>query len=237
MDVTTAILLKPVNYSDTQKIVHAYTKESGYASFITPASVFRRRNNSLANMQLVEIEFYRNEKGGLHKLQTATPLVNTSNIYFDIYKMNIALLWSEVLNLILKNEHRNDDLFDYITRSVEYLNSTHNDTANFNLFFLYRLVAPIGFSINTSSYSQGYLFNPNDGSFYPPEARMAHISGPNTAKIICDLCSCRLEELKEIALNRQSRTVLLDIILLYLSLHLNTDLNIKSIQVIREVFS
>ena len=87
--------------------------------------------------------------------------------------MNILLLWGEILNLILKNEGKNEELFDYLTHSIEYLNSTHNDIGNFNLYFLYRLAGFIGFRINTSSWQENYVFNINDGSFYPsdPEYR------------------------------------------------------------------
>lgn len=237
MDVAKAIVLKSINYSDTQKIIYTYTKEDGYLTFITPAFTFKKKNNGLSCMQVVEIEFIRSEKSSLHKIKTISPFVNTSGIYFDIYKMNIALLWSEILTIILKNEQKNEDLFNFIVESVEYLNSAQTDTANFNLFFLYRLVTLIGFNINTSGYSQGSLFNPQDGSFYPPESKALHISGPNTARIIHDLCTCKLEEVKKIPLNRQSRVILLDIILYYIGIHLNTNLNIKSIQVLREVFS
>jgi DNA repair protein RecO (recombination protein O) len=40
----------------------------------------------------------------------------------------------------------------------------------------------------------------------------------------------------EIPLNQHSRNILLDIVLLYFSVHLNINFNIKSINVIREVF-
>ena len=54
--------------------------------------------------------------------------------------------------------------------------------------------------------------------------------------MIHKLCSCQVEELADIVLDRKSRSILLDIILLFFSIHLNTDFNIKSIKVIREVF-
>lgn len=188
-------------------------------------------------MQITEIEYFENEKGHLHKLRTAAAVTSLADLYFDIFKMNIILLWGEILNLILKNEAKNEDLFDFITRSIEYLNSTRNDIGNFNLFFLYRLADFIGFRINTSSWQENYVFNINDGSFYPADTTSPHISGPNTATIICRLCTCSLSEIKDIPLNREARNILLDIILLFYSTHLNVSFNIKSIQVIREVFS
>ena len=65
-----------------------------------------------------------NTRGGLHKLKTMASVVNNAAVYLDVYKMNIALLWSEVLNLLLKKEPKNDALFDFIRYSVEYLNTT-----------------------------------------------------------------------------------------------------------------
>ena len=188
-------------------------------------------------MEIVEIEYFENEKGNLHKLRTVSPIVHTPNLYFDVFKMNITLLWAEILFLILKNEDRNEDLFDYITRSIDYLNSTLTDTGNFNLFFLYRLPALIGFRINADTWQEGRVFQISDGSFHTPTPKICSVSGPNTAKIIHILCTCQPEALKNIPLNRQSRNILLDVILLFFSSHLNIDFNIKSIHVIREVFS
>lgn len=237
MEVVKAVILKSINYSDTQKIIQVFSKEEGFLSFITPISVFRKRNNGMINMQLMEIEFFRNEKSDLHKIKSISPFINTSNIYFDIYKMNIVLLWSEILTAILKKEQKNEDLFEFIVKSVDYLNTSSGDYANFNLFFLYRLATFAGYKIDTTNYSEGSVFNPHDGGFHRPEDKNGSISGPNTAKIICELCTCQLESLKNILLNRQSRMILLDIILFYLGLHLNIDLNTKTIRVIREVFA
>ena len=237
MEVVKAVILKSINYSDTQKIIRAFSKEEGFISFITPALTFRKKNNGIISMQVVEIEFFRNEKSDLHKIKSISPLISTSNIYFDIYKMNIALLWSEVLVSILQKEQKNEDLFEFILKSVEYLNTSINDYANFNLFFLYRLAAFAGYKINTTGYSEGFVFNPHDGGFHNPENAGGSISGPNTARIIHELCTCQLEHLKNIPLNRQSRIILSDIILFYLGLHLNIDLNTKAIRVIREVFA
>lgn len=236
MEVVRGIVLKVQAFSDTQKIVHIFTQERGYLSFISPSFIFKKNNLTACAMQVVEAEFYENQKNGLHKLASLSPLFNTSAVYFDIYKMNIALLWSEVLNILLRNEQKNEVMFHFLVKAVEYLNTTREDVANFNLFFLYRLAAPAGFKIDISSYSPGYVFNIHAGRFSSPDAGLPYISGPNAAKTICELCSCKLEELKNISLNRESRNVLLDIILLFFGIHLNTDFNVKSVKVIREVF-
>ena len=150
--------------------------------------------------------------------------------------MNILLLWREVLYLILKNEGRNDDLYNFTINSIEYLNTSEGDASNFNLFFLYRLSTFLGLRIDTDSWKEGYSFNINDGCFYPADDRRTCISGPNAARMIHRLCTCLTEELINIPLNRDSRNILLDIIFIFYETHLNIHFNNKSLQVIREIF-
>jgi len=237
MELCKGIILKSTDYTDNQKIIHVYSRDKGFLSFITPSLIFKRKHSPLHLLQITEIEYFANEQGHLQKLRSASPVTNLPDLYSDIFKMNIILLWGEILNLILRQEGKNEDLFDFITQSVEYLNSTKTDTANFNLFFLYRMAGFIGFKINTTGWQEGYVFNINDGSFYPNQDQMPYVSGPNTARIIYRLCTWPLEKIKEIPLNRQGRNILLDVILVFYSIHLNVSFNIKSIQVIREVFS
>lgn len=236
MTTCQGFVLKSVNYSDTQRIIHLYTQERGMLSMISPSSVFKRKSLPVHLMQCVEVEYFENEKGGLHKLKSATATVNLPDLYFDIYKMNILLLWGEILYLILRNEGRNDKLYELVTRSVEYLNTSREDTANFNLFFLYHLASPLGFRINAESWREGYLFHAGDGCFHAPDSGVPCISGPNTARIIHRLCTCEVEELRDIPLNRAARNILLDVILAFFQIHLNIDFQVKSIRVIREVF-
>lgn len=238
MQTVKAIILKSLPYSEQQQIMHVYSAERGYMQLITPMALFKRKNNHTVQcMQIVEIEYFPNERGRLHKLKSASSLVNTSSVYFDVFKMNIALLWGEILDLVLRHSDPNEDVFEYIRYSVEYLNTSREDIANFNLLFLFRLSRIMGFGIDTDTYRPDYVFNINDGCFYPTGAPENYYTGPHSARIIRELCVCPLESLKDIPLNQQSRKILLDIALLFLGFHLNLDFNTKSIRVIREIFS
>ena len=238
MNVTKAIVLKINNYTEIQRIVTVFSAERGYLSLITPAATFKRNHSSsLLCMQIIEMEYLFNEKGNLHKLKSFTPILNTSEIYFNVYKMNIVLLWGEILHLALRNEEKNETLYEYIENSVAYLNSSREDIANFNLFFLFRLTALLGFNIDTSTYQPGYIFNINDGNFYPTAENGSYTTGPHSAEVVYKLCHLPLDEITSISLNQQSRGIILDIFLLFLSFHLNINFNIKSIKVIREIFS
>ena len=75
----------------------------------------------------------------------------------------------------------------------------------------------MGFRINTETYADGALFNVHDGNFVLPGSGASFISGPNAARAIYRFCTCKVEELKEIPLDRRSRSTLLDIVLLFFS--------------------
>lgn len=237
METCRGIILNTVPFSDTQKIIHLYAKEKGYLSMLSPSSVFKRKNAPLHLLQITEVEYLENPKGGLHKLKSAAPLVQLPALYFDVVKMNIILLWGEILSRLLRNEGPNEPLFDFITRSVEYLNASEGDTANFNLYFLYRLTAPLGYRINTDTWQPGALFNPHDGCFHLPGTTANTISGPNTARIIHRLCTCQTADLAAIPLNRDARNILLDTVLAYYRIHLGANFNLKSLNILREIFS
>ena len=238
MQTVKAVILKSIPYTEQQQIVQAYSGERGFMEFITPISPFRRKKPlSTQCMQVVEVEYLPNERGGLHKLRSTTPLANTSAIYFDVVKMNIALLWGEVLSLTLRQSEPNEQLFEYIRYSVEYLNASQEDIANFNLLFLFRLGRMMGFGINLDSYEEGHCFHIEDGCFHPANAPGKYRAGTRSSAVIHTLCSCPLEKLKTIPLNQEGRRILLDIALHFLGYHLNLDFNTRSIRIIREVFT
>ena len=202
------------------------------------ASNLGRNNRDVSQMmQIAEIEYFQNTNGGLNKLKSISSKITTTNIYYSVFKMNIAMLWGEILNILLKKEGKNERMYDYIEQSVEYLNYSEKDFSNFNLFFLFRLNTLLGFEIDTSTYQKGYLFDINGGAFIEKALNEIYIAGVNTAAIIYKLCTIRLEELVNIPLSGKSRSKLLDIILLYYSLHLNTNFNTKGIKVLREIFN
>lgn len=236
MKVVEAIVIKIVPYNDTQRIVRTFTKESGYLSFIVPAFLIKKRGEQMHPLQILEIEFEPNERTSFQKMKSAIPLYVSHALYFDIVKMNIALLWAEYLELILRSEKQNEALYNYLSTSITYLDHLEEGIGNYNLYFLYRLTTLVGFKIDALSYHDGHIFNLENGRFYPPTSGKEAIAGPNAARIVYQLISHPLDQLNNIRLNRQCRSILLDIITGYFSLHLNTDFHTKGMEVIRSVF-
>ncbi|MDR2413681.1 MAG: DNA repair protein RecO C-terminal domain-containing protein [Odoribacteraceae bacterium] len=235
MEVVNAIVLKNTRFVERQRILYLFSLERGFLSMITPFFTGKREGTRV--MEIIEVEYAEKARGDLYSLKSTRPTLDTNAISLDVFKMNIALLWGEVLSLILRHEEQNASLYDYLCRSIEYLNAAGNEAANFNLFFFYRLCDLLGLRLDVSSYREGYLFDPHAGNFRssPPDSGKA--VGPLAASVIYRLCSTPLSSIGTIALNRAGRALLLDVVLSFIGYHLDVNFNTKSIRVIREVFS
>jgi DNA repair protein RecO (recombination protein O) len=235
MEVVNAVVLKNSRFVERQRILHLFSLERGFLSMITPPFSSKREGTRV--MEVVEVEYAGRARGDLYSLRSTRPTLDTNAISLDVFKMNIALLWGEALWLILRREEQNKALYDYLCRSVEYLNVAGEEAANFNLFFFYRLCDLLGFRVDTSSYREGYLFNPRLGCFCASPPATGDGVGPRAAGVICRLCSEPLASIGSIPLNRAGRAMLLDVVLSFIGYHLDVNFDTKSIRVIREVFS
>lgn len=238
MERVEAIILKSTPYLEEQRIVRVFSARQGALSLITSPDGFRKKTqHTLSCLQVSEVVFRRSARGDLHRMISCQPADTPSQLHYDVRKMTIAQLWGEVLCQVLSHEQQNDSLYDFLRHSIAYLERSENDTANFNLQFLFRLCGMMGFRIDTDTYMEEALFDLRDGRFYPPGDNVAsHRIGPHASRVIHRLCSSPTGAIADIPLNRESRSTLLDIALHFLGYHLNLDLHSRALGVIREMF-
>ncbi|MDR0982033.1 MAG: DNA repair protein RecO C-terminal domain-containing protein [Culturomica sp.] len=239
MQLIKGIIIRIIKHAESKKIIHLYSEEQGSMFFITAPHIFKDNNVGINVMQVVEIEYLESLRSEIKRIVKISPIVDIHKIYNNIYKVNIAVLWSEVLYNLIRKEPKNNALYDFIVHSIEYLAEIKAGIANFNLFFLYRLSVYIGYKINTDSYRENYVFNINGANFIDPNDKTYEnhfLSGPNVAKAIHFLLTCKTEDLYRLMLDKPARLKLLDIVLAFYHVHFGQEFNIKSIKVIMEVF-
>ena len=237
MEVAEGFILKTFPYAESQFIIHAFMRNEGFTSFVTSKAP-RGKRRPFTPMQQYEMEFIRNTRGDLHRLCSVFPNQNFAPLCFDVKKGNTAMLWGEILNTVLRNEQANAPLYEYICESVETLSESGEGAENLSLLFLYRLSSFIGFRPDIQNYSKGHLFNLDKGIFEAPSAVSTsdRTTGPNTAEAVYRLCSGSAEEIMHIRLDGKSRMILLDTLLCYYEIHLNTRFDRRGIDIIKETF-
>lgn len=235
-----AIVLHAFKYGETRLIVDVFTRRDGRVSFIValPKSAKGRMKKQLFQpFTLLEVEYDLRPKVQLQKLADARLLTPYVTIPFEPAKLSIVLFLAEFLYYALRSEQRNEPLFDYVSSSVEWLDGCDSRFANFHLVFLMRLSRFLGFYPNLSDYASGDYFDLRASVFcnMPPVHR--DFLQPAEAAKIRLMMRMRYETMHLFSMSRQERNRCIEVMMTYYRLHLPDFPELKSLAVLRELFS
>ena len=234
-----AIVLNTVKYSDRSNIVHAFSDVRGRVAFAVPQGNTRgarERNAMLMPLSLVEMEarfMPGRELATMRDLRRTHPLMS---IYANPMKNAIAMFVSELLSRVVQQQERDTGLFQYIEASVLTLESTQDGFANFHLCFLYHLGAFIGIQPDMATYTDGRWFDMEGGVFTAGPTLSKHQLNPDDAQAIRLLSRMTYANMHRFRFNREQRSAILDNILTYYRLHHSTLGNLKSPEVLKQLF-
>src|SRR3712207_7631281 len=74
-------------------------------------------------------------------------------------KVAICMFLAEFINYATRGEQDNRPLFDYIVRSLQWLDGREDRYANFHLVFMLRFSMFVGFFPNLDDYAEGDYFD------------------------------------------------------------------------------
>jgi len=148
---TEAIVLRSIKYGESKIIVDMFTRLHGRLSFVVSmpkTSHGRLKKQYFQPLTLLLLDCDVRPQASLQKLREAqllTPLPSLSSVP---EKLAIALFIAEFLYYALRGEQQNEPLFDYVERSLEWLDGCEAHYANFHLVFLMHLSRFLGFYPN-----------------------------------------------------------------------------------------
>lgn len=234
------IVLHTIKYNDEQLICHVLTEQAGCVAFMVRISRSARaavRYTLFQPLALLELEWNQRAGNGLRRpraAQTAVPLVS---LPYDPGKAAIALFLSEFLLHAVRGEEVSQALFEYVFRSVQWLDTCPDGFANFHLVFLLRLAHFLGFEPNLESARAGYCFDLEAGRFVPERPAHAHFVGPDEAARLPLLMRMDYATMRLFRFSGAERSRLLEQINTYYRLHVPNFPELKSLAVLRDLFS
>ncbi len=234
------VVLHTLKYKDTSVIADIYTEQSGRMSFLVPVSRSRKSPVRLVLFQplsLVEVEADCRPTSSLHKLKEARSCYPFATIPYDPVKSAIALFLAEFLYRAVREEAENRPLFAYLEHSIRWLDACRSGYANFHLVFLMRLSRFLGLYPNLEDYRPGDYFDLQNASFVSLRPQQhSHFIGPAETARISTLMRMRYDTMHLFAMNRQERLRCLTVLNEYYSLHLPNFPELKSLEVLKELF-
>jgi DNA repair protein RecO (recombination protein O) len=160
-----------------------------------------------------------------------------ADIQSNIMKGCVAIFLGEVLTSVLKEEIPNEELFDFIEESVRYFDSCRNGYANFHIAFLSGLSSYLGFEPSKRSGTGDLFFDMQNGAFVSAPPLHGNYTDPEISDILAAFFSSSYRNIDKINLTGSLRNEVLEAITGYYSLHLPGLKKLKSLVVLKEVFS
>ena len=148
----------------------------------------------------------------------------------------MALFLSEFLYYAIKSEPDAHAIFDYLERSLEWLDTAEHGFSNFHLVFLLRLTRFLGFAPNIHHATPGCYFDLRASCF--TEQVPAHpdfLSAADSA-LIPKLMRMSFANMHVFKFSGAERSHLLENINTYYRLHLPDFPELKSLAVLKELF-
>ncbi len=235
-----AIILHTIKYGDNSLIVNAFTEEYGRLGFIVNGVNGKKsalKAKLFQALYLHQVQFYYQPKKNLHRIKELTHFLPFQTISDDIYKRTLSLFIAEVLTRVLREEEKNYDLFLFITKSITLLDELSTVPPNFHLSFLIHLSSFLGFFPNDTEISSAKFFDMKEGIFLKNKPLHHYIIQEPDLTYFKRFVGERMSDSMSMKIPKTSQQKLLTLILDYYRLHLGNFQNIRSLEILQEVFA
>lgn len=238
------IVLGTIRHSDRHNVTNVFTRERGRMAFLTPVGATKRGRQSasrLMPLSVVELQANISATRDLHIPSSITPVRVWHTVYFDPYKSSVVMFLSEFLLKLLRDAAPEPLLWDFIVDSIGLLDATSSpmSIANFHVTFLVSLMPMMGIQPDLDNYSDGMEFDMRAGTMVLPFSaitdRGARVDAVRSS-YLPRIARINFANANKFRFSGKERSELLDLILRYYGCHFPGCDNLKSLDIMREIF-
>ena len=241
---TKGIVLKTVKYGETSLIATVYTELFGIQSYlVNGVRSSSRKGMGKANLfqpaAILDLLVYHSDLKNLQRIREFTWAVLYKDILSNVLKNAVAVFMVELLQKTLKQPEPNSELFNFIEDSFLHLDASEGRVlANFPLFFILHLAGFFGFRIQDTYSEKNSVLDLGEGQFVSELPAHFHVlEGPLSYHAAQLLRVQQPEELKELALNQETRRTLLQAYQAFYALQVSDFGEMKTLPVLQTVLS
>ena len=235
------IVLRTVKYSDTSLIIDLFTESRGRLSVIASTARSKRAVRSVSLWQPLSMVAFtadiRSSMGKLPKPADAHIYYNYVGIPSSPVKSTLALFLAEFLCAALREEKDNTPLYRYIESSLQWMDMTEDPVAmaNFHLAFLMHLSRFIGIYPNLDTPDR--FFDLVSGCYSDSQPCHAHFLRGEEAAVLPTLFRMNYPTMHVFRIPRLARQRILHVLNEYYRLHVPGFPELKSLEVLHELYS
>lgn len=236
---TKAIVLHSLKYGDSQLIVDMLTEEAGRLSFvchIPKTAKGQGKKQFFQPLTLLEFTFDHRPQNNLQRFRELQLLMPFSSIPFDADKLAISLFLAEFLYYSTRDEQQNRPLFNYIAKSIEWLDSCTGNFANFHLVFMLRLSRFVGFLPNLEDFERHCFFDLREGAFCSTAPLHPDFLNEEETQKTRLLMRMDYTTMHLFRMSHDERNRCIDVLTTFYRLHIPNFPELKSLAVLREMY-
>ena len=233
------IVLRTRKYSDGLMIADIYTAQHGRMSFLLPVSHSKRsRVRSVLFQPLSMLSFTASVKmsSALSRISEVFPHSMYSSIPNNVVKSSIALYIAELLTYVLRESEKDEPMFAFLERSFTLFDNIEHGYADFHLVFMVQLLRFLGIYPNLEGFVPGSYFDMAQGCVVHEHPLHPNFLMPESSVPFVELLQTGYDSMHVLSLNRKLRGTHLATLAAYYRLHIPDFPELKSGDVLRELF-
>lgn len=218
---TRGIVFRFTKYGDSSIIVTIFTELFGIQTYIVNGVRSKNAKGKIALFQtltLLDLVVYYKENASIKRIKEVKCLHAYQTLSADIRKSSIAIFISEIINKAVKDESHATEIFEFLLSSLTLLDHQETNLENFHLIFLIKLSRFLGF-----------------GAHQAEEILGVRILNQEEEEILKHLLIADFTE--SIPMSNLQRRNLLEAMLRFYTMHIESLGEIKSIRVLKEIMN
>jgi len=230
------IIIQTTKYSDQKIIARVFLKQLGLLSFIvrTGKTAKSIQTGIIQPLSLVEFESVIKENQQIHPIKNIRRACVLNSIPIDPYKSTIVLFLNEVIQKTIPDNYSNPALFKFLWDAIILLDDSV-DSRNFHLWCLLEIARHYGFYPQLSDENANY-FDLKSSFFCSSHPTHSMFLEKSESDILLQIIDKEWPEVQNMPMRSSGRQKLLTGLVLYIMHHLENSREIKSLNILREVF-
>ncbi|MEZ5000515.1 MAG: DNA repair protein RecO [Bacteroidales bacterium] len=237
---TEGIVLHTIKHTDSGIVTHILTRDYGRLTFMA-RGVHSKKGNTRSvffqPLQILKLEAYFKDGRDLNSLKEVTVSEPLTSIPVNITKTSMAIFISEVLYRTSTETETNRPLYDFIRDGICYLDRYSGNPSNFHIGFLVGLSKYLGIAPGTGDNPNHDFFDMQSGHFCNARPLHGYYLHGRQSVLLRRFLESTLHECETISLSGKERAAFLDSLIAFFSIHLPGARNIKSLDVLSQLFN
>lgn len=230
------IIINTIRYKDNAFVCRIFMEHHGLKTFLIQVSKSTKSSkvNLLQPLMMIEFEAVIKENTQMHKLKDLRLALPLSEIYFNPIKSTMVLFLNEVLSKTIPDDYVNKHLYSFLWEAIKLLDDAI-DERNFHIWCLLEISRHYGFYPYVEDENPNY-FDLSTAAFVTDRPKHQYYLEGENANSLLALLNKRWHQVQPINMHSSIRKTLLESLVTFLKLHLENLREIKSLEVLHQVF-